>query len=261
MSRDPETALLGLTAAAVGLGPAAMVVESASPRGGGLGASSAITAALIAAAERLDARPERTALERAELARDLEARLMGFPTGLQDHLPPQLGGALAIDYPLGGPRVRRLAIDVERLAGAMTIAYCGRSHLSGRTNWEVVRRRLDGEARTVELFAGIGEIAATLGAALEAGDFESVGRLVGEEWALRRRLAEGVSTPEIERLLEAAGGAGAWGGKAGGAGGGGCVVLVHPPEAGTAVRRALTAAGGELVSAPPTDAGLRVEAD
>jgi D-glycero-alpha-D-manno-heptose-7-phosphate kinase len=259
MAADAETALLGITAEAIGLGPAEVVVESASPRGGGLGASSAITVALIAAAERLDGRGARTPLERAELSRDLEARLMGFPTGLQDHLPPQLGGALEIAHRLGGPAVRRLEVDLDLLAAGLTIVYSGRSHLSGRTNWEVVRRRIDGDGRTVELFSHICDVARSMGGALERGDLERVGRLVDLEWESRRRLAEGVSTIEVERILAAAREAGAWGGKPGGAGGGGCVALLHPPEAGDAVRSAAVAAGGSLVAARPLADGLRIE--
>ena len=255
-----DTALFAVIAREVGLGPVEVRLASASPRGGGLGASSAIGAALIAAAERLDGVPERSPLQRAHLARDLEARLMGFPTGVQDHLPPQLGGALEIVYQPGRELVRRLDVDLEALADSLTIAYTGRSHFSGETNWQVICRRLGGDPLTVELFSRICEVAVAMVPALEAGDLETVGGLVDEEWAARRQLARGVSTPEIETILEAARGAGSWGGKAGGAGGGGCVAILHPSESRRAVRRAVAAAGGTILSAPPTAAGLRVEA-
>ena len=256
---NPDTALLALTASALELGPAEMRLESASPRGGGLGGSSAIGAALIAAAECLEGRPESSALERAELSCNLEARLMGFPTGLQDQLPPLLGGALEIRYRPTGTGIRRLAVDLERLAESLTIVYSGRSHISGRTNWEVVRRRIDGDPATVELFEGVCDVARAMPSALEAGDFERVGHLVAEEWACRRRLADEVETPEIEAILEAAKEAGAWGGKAGGAGGGGCVVVLHPPEVGEAVDHAVRAVGGSILPAPPRGGGVEVD--
>ena len=257
----PDTALLALTASALGLGPAEMRLTSASPRGGGLGGSSAIGAALIAAVEALEERAESSALERAMLSCNLEARLMGFPTGLQDQLPPLLGGALEIRYRPGGTEVRRLAVDLDRLAESLTVVYSGRSHLSGRTNWEVVRRRIDGDPRTVELFEGICRVARALPDALEAGDLERVGRLVGEEWSCRRELADGVATAELDTILAAAHEAGAWGGKAGGAGGGGCVAVLHPASAGEAVRRAVADAGGTVLAAPPLAHGVRVEID
>jgi len=259
MRHGADTALFAVIAREIDLGPVEARLASASPRGGGLGASSAIGAALIAAAERLDGVPERSPLERAHLGRDLEARLMGFPTGVQDHLPPQIGGALEIVYQPGGELVRRLDVDLDRLGDSLTIVYTGRSHFSGQTNWQVISRRLGGDPLTVELFSRICEVAVAMVPALEAGDLETVGGLVGEEWSARRQLAKGVSTPEIETILEAARRAGSWGGKAGGAGGGGCVAIVHPPGRRRAVRRAVAEAGGTVLSAPPTGAGLRVE--
>ena len=82
-----------------------------------------------------------------------------------------------------------------------------------------------------------------------------------EEWGCRRRLAKGVSTPEIEMLLEASRAEGAWGGKAGGAGGGGCVAVLHPADRADAVRRAAEAAGGTVLPARPTSEGLRITAE
>ena len=218
--REPDAALFAVIASELGLPPVAARMASASPRGGGLGASSALGVALIAAAERLLGRAARQPLERAVLVRDLEARLMRFPTGLQDQLPPQLGGALEIVYRAGGDTVRRLDVDLDALAGCFTVVYTGRGHVSGETNWQVIRALLECDKLVFLIFARIAEIATAMVPALEAGDLPAVGRLLGEEWSCRRQLAEGVSTPTIERILAAAGEAGAWGGKAGGAGGG-----------------------------------------
>ena len=256
---EPDAALFAVIAREVGLPPVTARLSSASPRGGGLGASSAISVALIAAAERLGGGAESEPMERALLVRDLEARLMRFPTGLQDQLPPLLGGALEIVYQPGGDAVRRLKVDLEELARRLTIVYTGRGHFSGETNWQVIRRLLEGDRRTNELFSGICQVAIAMGPALEAGDFARVGKLLAREWSCRSQLAEGVSTPEIERLLSATIDAGAWGGKAGGAGGGGCVVVLHPPGRRDQVRLAAVEAGGTIVDAAPTGAGMKVE--
>ena len=82
---------------------------------------------------------------------------------------------------------------------------------------------------------------------------------MGQEWGFRRRLAEGVSTPAIESLLEGSLQAGAWGGKACGAGGGGCIALLTPPERRAQVSESLTEAGAELLSGRPTARPLEVE--
>ena len=49
-------------------------------------------------------------------------------------------------------------------------------------------------------------------------------------WCLKRELAVGISTPEIDAIYDAARSAGAIGGKLLGAGGGGFMVFFVPPE-------------------------------
>jgi D-glycero-alpha-D-manno-heptose-7-phosphate kinase len=257
----PEGALVSVVAEALGLPPVEVILASDSPRGGGLGASSAMVVALIAAAESELGQPPSSPAERAHLARDLEARLMSLPTGIQDHYPALLGGVLEILQRPGGESVRRLDVDLERLGDVLLVVYSGISHFSAGNNWQVVRRRLDGEPEITGLFAGIAEATAELPAALEAGDFPRVGALMSREWSFRRRLAAGISTPDLEALVEAALAAGAWGGKACGAGGGGCLAFLCPPERRSAVTAALEQAGGRVLPARPAGAPLRVDRD
>lgn len=258
LARLPEAALIGVAAAALDLPPFEAILASESPRGGGLGASSAMTVAFLAAAEEAFGRPASPPAQRVALARDLEARLMGLPTGIQDHYPALLGGALEIRPLPGGERVRRLDVDLERLGGSLVVVYSGQSHFSAGNNWQVVRRRLEAEPEVTGLFEGIAATAAELAPALEAGDLPRVGELMSREWSFRRRLAEGISTPVLEALLSAASAAGAWGGKACGAGGGGCLALLCPPERRDAVAAALGGAGGQVLNASPTGLGLEI---
>jgi D-glycero-alpha-D-manno-heptose-7-phosphate kinase len=257
----PEGALVGVVAEALALPPVEVTLASDSPRGGGLGASSAMVVALIAAAESELGQSPSSPAERAHLARDLEARLMSLPTGIQDHYPALLGGVLEILQRPGGESVRRLDVDLERLGDSLLVVYSGISHFSAGNNWQVVRRRLDGEPEVTGLFAGIAEATAELPAALEAGDFPRVGALMSREWSFRRRLAAGISTPALEALVEAALAAGAWGGKACGAGGGGCLAFLCPPERRSAVTAALEQAGGRVLPTRPAGAPLRVDQD
>jgi D-glycero-alpha-D-manno-heptose-7-phosphate kinase len=75
---------------------------------------------------------------------------------------------------------------------------------------------------------------------LLARDWEGLGRLMDEGWALKRSLSAGISTPEIDGWFTAAKGAGAYGGKITGAGGGGFLVVVHPPERSRQIASALS---------------------
>jgi D-glycero-alpha-D-manno-heptose-7-phosphate kinase len=258
LAARPEAELAGLVAGALALPPFAANLASGSPRGGGLGASSAMTVALIAAAEEAFDLPRSSAGRRAALARDLEARLMGLPTGIQDHYAALLGGALEIQHRPGGEVVRRLPADLDALAASLLVVFTGQSHFSAGQNWQVVRRRLEAEPEASALLAGISGVAADLAQALAAGDLPRVGALMSEEWRLRRRLAEGISTAAIERLLELAAARGAWGGKACGAGGGGCIAILCPPDRRAGLAAELTGAGGRLLPARPAPHPLQV---
>jgi D-glycero-alpha-D-manno-heptose-7-phosphate kinase len=258
LAARPETALVGTVLAALDSPPLEVRVHSASPRGGGLGGSSALTVALIAAVDEFKGKRRSPARTLVGLARDLEARLMGLPTGVQDHYAALLGGALEIVHEAGGQKVRRLAVDLDRLGASLLVVYSGQSHFSAGQNWQVVGGRLDGDPRLVELFAGIAEVAAEAAEALAAGDLRRVGELMLREWGYRRHLAPGVSTPAIEDLLQRALELGAWGGKACGAGGGGSIALLCPPERRAAIAEELAAAGGVILAARPIGARLRV---
>ena len=175
---------------------------------------------------------------------------MGLPTGLQDHIPALLGGLLAIAHEPGGERVERIETDFEALARSLVVAYTGQSHFSAGNNWRVVRRRLERDAETVAGFEEIARIAGEVVEAFRESDLAAVGHLMSQEWRCRQTLAEGISTPGIEAILEAALGAGAWGGKACGAGGGGCVALLVPAERRDAVLDALDGIADVLPAVP-----------
>jgi D-glycero-alpha-D-manno-heptose-7-phosphate kinase len=259
LAASADGALPAVVLAGLATPPVEVMIRSASPRGGGLGASSAVTVALIAAADRLAGRPAREPGATTRLARDLEARLMRLPSGTQDHHPALVGGALAIEFAPGEVVARRLAVDLEGLGRHLLLAYTGQSHFSAATNWQIIRRCLEGDPEVQGLLGGIAAVASELPAPLERGDWRAVGELVAREWGLRRQLAEGVSVPAVERLLAAAAAQGAWGGKACGAGGGGCVAILAPAEVRDEVGRALVAAGASLVPASPTASGLELE--
>lgn len=239
--------------------PAEIRIRSASPRGAGLGGSSAVTVALLAAAWHALGQEIPTPLAIAAVARDLEARLMKLPTGMQDHLPALLGGALEIVPSPGGALVNRLDVDLERLAASLVVVYTGVSHFSAGANWGIVRRRLDADPDVTGRLQRIAETAREMATALRAADLPEAGRLMTEEWKARRGLDAAVSTPEIERLLEVGRSAGAWGGKACGAGGGGCVALLAPRESIAQVGAACLATGGLLLAARPSAKGLRLD--
>lgn len=256
--REPQTRLVGEVLSWLEAPPVEVTIRTRSPRGAGLGGSSAVTVGLLAAGWHAMGRelPSPTAI--AAVARDLEARLMSLPTGMQDHLPALLGGALEIRQRPGGAEIVPIPVDLADLSACLVVAYCGHSHFSAGANWGIVRRRLDGEQDVTARLERIAEVAVAMAESLRSGDLPRCGELLTEEWDARRGLAPGVSTPELETLLAVARQAGAWGGKACGAGGGGCIAVLAPSERKAAVREACRAVGGEVLAAEPSATGLEL---
>lgn len=92
-----------------------------------------------------------------------------------------------------------------------------------------------------EIFAACGRIAAAARTALEAGDREKMGALMGENQTWLQQMT--VSSKEVDRLVEAAMAAGALGAKLSGAGRGGNMIALVTEQSEAAVKEALSGAG------------------
>lgn len=224
-------------------------VRSQAPVGSGVGGSSAYGVALVRAMAAAGGRdlPDDAVVR---LVRDLEARILGVPTGTQDHWAAIHGGVMALHLDPGGERVERLAVDAEWLAARCTVFFTGIVHHSGMVNWQVIRRRLDGDEDTTRALGEIAEAAFECRAALVAGDADGVAVAIRDEWSARRRLAPEVSPPELEKLEAVVRSAGALAFKACGAGGGGSILVWHRESGRTAVLDALRVAvpGGRVLA-------------
>jgi len=245
--------------------------EATSPAGAGLGGSSALLGCVVAtlalAVGRLprDARPihgalEPESLERVRrLAQDLETWVIGVPTGYQDYYPALFGGCLALEGKPGGVEVERLPVDLDALSRRLRLVYTGAPRHSGITNWGAMRAWFDGEPATVSALREIASIARAIRDALRRGDLDRALALVVEEGRVRRRMAPGVTTPQIEALDAAVRAAGAVGTKPMGAGGGGCVLVVLRDEREPAgLAPALATGGGTPIPCRLVEQGYRM---
>jgi D-glycero-alpha-D-manno-heptose-7-phosphate kinase len=70
------------------------------------------------------------------LARDIEARVLGVPTGEQDHYPPVYGGANAIHLDPVRTRHEPLRVPARELESRLVLVYTGKPRKSGINNWE-----------------------------------------------------------------------------------------------------------------------------
>ncbi|MFB3126671.1 MAG: GHMP kinase, partial [Candidatus Acidiferrales bacterium] len=154
------------------------------PAGSGLGGSSALAVAIGAAFCRwLGRRLSRQEL--VFLGRDTDARVLGVPTGEQDHYPAAFGGVNAIRLEPLGTRCEPLAVDLRALESRLLLVYTGEPRRSGINNWDVVKRYLDGDRRLRRNFSQIAATAAAMRQALVKENWKELARLLRHEWRTR----------------------------------------------------------------------------
>jgi D-glycero-alpha-D-manno-heptose-7-phosphate kinase len=257
---DPRAALAGALLEALDIRePQEIELSSEIPFGSGLGGSSAMTVAMAAGLAASVQMPFEGPA-RVDLVRDVETRVLGKPAGVQDYYPPLTGGLHRLLFQPGRTLVQRRDADPGAWLKHLTVFDTGVVHASGMNNWEIFRARLEGDRRVAEALDQVRAAARSMAEAAERKDFEAMGKALAAEWLARRRLAPVVSSPAIERAIETAAAASAWGGKACGAGGGGCVIFLSPPDRSAAVREALARLPeGRLLSVAVENEGLRVE--
>ncbi len=227
-------------------GEVRVTVRSSLTPGAHLGSSAALAVALVRAV--LDFRGlEYPDDEVARLAFDLERIVHKNPSGIDNTV-------VALDRPIWfvkgtAPEPIACALDATLLLADTGVA---------SSTAEVVARvgefRQTHADRFALLLAEAGAVTTRLRAALAAGDARAAGECLDRNQLL---LAEvGTSSPELERLVAAARGAGALGAKlTGGGGGGNAIALCAPGTAGT-VRDALRAAGAHgLMDVPLRELG------
>jgi D-glycero-alpha-D-manno-heptose-7-phosphate kinase len=256
----PALGLLLRAVAVAGNEPSGLAIETrtTAPAGAGLGGSSALLVALLAALDALAGRA-RPAEALLGLAQEIETSVLAGPTGYQDYYPPLLGGCLALEGGIGGPRVERLPVDLEALSRRLRLVWTAAPHVSTGPNGAVLAAWLRGEPSAVEGLEGVRREAAAAREGFRRGDLEPALAAVLREGALRRKLAPGVDGPATRAVDRAARQAGALGTKILGAGGGGCVLVVLPEPTPAGFDDALAAGPGQPLPLALTAEGLRIE--
>lgn len=233
--------------------------HSESPAGAGISGSSALMIASASALARFAQRklsPEQI----REIAQNVEAQLIGVPTGCQDYYPALYGGVSAVHLDADGIHRAAIACDADELDRRFVLAYTGAPRKSGINNWEVFKRHIDGDRKVFRNFERIGEIARAMRTAIAEADWAESARLLREEWKLRRSNAPAIATPLIDHLIAISRKNGAVGAKVCGAGGGGCVLFMIEADARQRVEEKLTATGATILPFAVARQGVSVGA-
>lgn len=215
-------------------------VDAEYPLGAGLGGSSAAGVAALGAlaAWRGEAIDPATL---AEESRRLEVEDLGIAGGRQDHYAAAMGGALGLWFG-GDVKTRRIPLSdsvVDALNRRCIVVYTGQSRISASTITAVMDAYRARNRGVLGALDRLRDLAGQMVGALESGEIDSLGRMIGEHWVHQRALDPAIPTPLIDAILADAAAAGALGGKALGASGGGCVLAIAQDGREDDVRRAM----------------------
>ncbi len=226
-----------------------MDIESEAPPGSGLGGSSALVVAVVAALAALKDLPL-SADELARLAYRIEREDLGVAGGWQDQYAAAFGGLNLLEFTGREVRVAPLELDpghLSRLQEGLLLCYTGNVRRDAGLIETQIRMYEQGREETLLGMKHLQEMAYSMRDVVVAGDIERLGAMLHEAFDNKKKMNPLVAdgTP-IEAMLAAAQDAGAAGGKICGAGGGGYVLVACAPHRQPAVRAALKGLGGQF---------------
>ncbi len=198
--------------------------------GTGLGSSSTYTVGLLKALYAYAGQhvgAERLAREACEI----EIGRVGQPIGKQDQYIAAYGGlqyiqfnaddSVYVDPIICPPEVR------QQLQSRLLMLFMGTTRAAASI-LGAQRASTESSPETQRRLYSMVTLAQALRDALYRHDLDAVGEILHEGWLAKKRLAEGISNPQIDAWYERARASGARGGKVLGAGGGGFLLLYAP---------------------------------
>jgi len=222
--------------------PVTLTTCSDVPPGSGLGSSSSLVVAMVAAFQ------ERLGLplgeyDVAKLAYDIERIDAKVNGGRQDQYAATFGGVNFIEfYEHDRVIVNPLRIKTSILAefeASLVLYFTGVSRESAQIIDEQTANWRAEDRRSLDAMHRLKNDALAMKEALLKGDIKRLGEILGDSWQAKKQVASRISNESIDRIYDIAIGAGACSGKISGAGGGGFMMFLVDPVKRADVIRAL----------------------
>lgn len=240
--------------------PVRLTTFSDAPVGSGLGSSSTLVVAMLAAFRELLGLPLGE-YELAHLAYEIERQDARLAGGRQDQYAAAFGGVnfmefYADDRVIVNPlRVKRWILS--ELETSSLLFFTGVSRESAHIIAEQSLHAERHDRTALEALHFVKREATTMKEAVLRGDFALLARSMQDSWAAKKRTASRITNTQIDYAIEEARKAGAIAGKVSGAGGGGFIFFLVDPTRRAAVARVLNEVGGQVMNCHFTDLGAQ----
>lgn len=229
--------------------PIHLMTHCDAPPGSGLGSSSTLVVAMIKAFVEFLHLPLGE-YDVARLAFEIERHDVGLSGGRQDQYAATFGGFNFMEF-YADERVIVNPLRIKNwilseLESSIVLYSTGVSRSSAAIIEEQTRNMREPGGAPLDALKRLKDDAIAMKEAVLNGDFAGLVERMRDSWEAKKLTAHGISTPEIELLLERAMEAGAHAGKVSGAGGGGFVMFFVDPSRRMDVIRAVSGAGGNV---------------
>lgn len=201
------------------------------PQGTGLGSSSSFTVGLIKNLK-CHKREYISDEEVAQLACKIEIDILKNPIGKQDQYAASYGGFNYYQFNKDGSVfVEPILMNKEafhKLEENLIMLYVGGCHNASEILEQHSKNVSSGDKEAGQI--KICELTKTLKYELENNNVDIVGKILHENWLIKKTLAKGISNPKFDEYYDLALKSGATGGKLLGAGGSGFFLFYVPKE-------------------------------
>jgi D-glycero-alpha-D-manno-heptose-7-phosphate kinase len=232
------------------------------PAGSGLGSSSTLVVAMLAAYVEWLNLPL-SDYELAHTAFVIEREEAGLQGGKQDQYAAAFGGFNFMEFGASGRvLVNPLRVKdwvISELEASLLLYFTGKSRTSADIIQEQSRNVRDKNEMALDAMHSIKEEAFRMKECLLRGDFQLLHDVLRSSWESKKRMASQITNEHIERLYASAMGAGAYCAKISGAGGGGFMMFLTDPIQKDKVAAALhaTHSGGTAYGCHFTAGGVQ----
>jgi D-glycero-alpha-D-manno-heptose-7-phosphate kinase len=228
-----------------------MTTYSDAPAGSGLGSSSTLVVAMVAAFSEWLKLPLGE-YDMASIAYEVERNDIGLAGGRQDQYAATFGGFNFMEFykenrVIVNP-LRIKSATVNELENALVLYYSGASRESAVIIQEQIDNTHAKHEKAIDSMHKVKSNALVMKEHLLRGNIRSFAQCLSESWESKKGMAASITNASIEKIFTYAQEHGAIAGKVSGAGGGGYMMLMANPENRMTLVKALDKLEGEVVN-------------